>query len=75
MSSPHGPYGLGYTRDTVAMTKGCNDASRSETSKIARFGLFSATREHEGGIASNRGSARHGEPVPEPWTPRPSHCG
>ena len=75
MSSPHGPYELGYTRDTMAMTKGYNDASRSETQKIVKFGLFSETREHEGGIASNRGSARHGEFVPEPWTPCPSHCG
>ncbi len=37
-----------------------------------QFGLFSATREHEGGITSNRGSARHGEFVPEPCTHRPS---
>jgi hypothetical protein len=29
--------------------------------KSSQFGLFSATREHEGGITSNRGSARHGE--------------
>ena len=75
MSSPHGPYKLGYTRDTMAMTIGCNDASRSETRKIVKYGLFSATREHEDGIASNRESACHGEFVPEPWTPCPSHCG
>jgi len=43
--------------------------------KLSWSGLFSATREHEVGIASNRGSARHGEFVPEPWTPCPSHCG
>jgi len=34
MSSPHGPNGLGYTRDTVAMTKESNDASRSKILKI-----------------------------------------
>lgn len=39
---------------------------------LPQFRLFSATREHEAGITSNRGSARHGESVPEPCTPRPS---
>ena len=39
----------------------------------SQFGLFSATREHEVGIASNRGSARYGEYVPGPCTHRPSH--
>ena len=36
------------------------------------FRLISAIRDHEGGITSNRESARHGEFVPEPCTPRPS---
>ena len=40
--------------------------------KLSHFRLFSATREHEDGITSNRGSARHGEIVPGPCTPRPS---
>ena len=40
--------------------------------KLSYFGLFSATREHEVGITSNRGSARHGEIVPGSCTPRPS---
>ncbi len=39
------------------------------------FGLQSATRLHEVGIASNRGSARRGESVPGPCTHRPSHHG
>ncbi len=39
----------------------------------SQFGLESATRLHEVGIASNRGSARHGEYVPGPCTHRPSH--
>lgn len=43
--------------------------------KVATFRLFSATREHEVGIASNRRSARYGEYVNKPWTPRPSHSG
>ncbi len=39
---------------------------------VAQFGLQAATRLHEAGIASNRGSAYHGEYVPEPCTHRPS---
>ncbi len=39
----------------------------------SQFGLQSATRLHEAGIASNRGSARRGEYVPGPCTHRPSH--
>ena len=40
-----------------------------------QFGLESATRLHEGGIASNRASARRGEYVPGPCTHRPSSHG
>ena len=43
--------------------------------RSSQYRLFSATREHEGGITSNRGSACHGESVPEPCTPRPSRSG
>ena len=43
--------------------------------RSSQYGLFSATREHEEGITSNRGSACHGEFVPEPCTPRPSRPG
>src|SRR4030067_779858 len=39
----------------------------------SQFRLESATRLHEGGIASNRGSACRGEYVPGPCTHRPSH--
>ncbi len=39
----------------------------------SQFGLESATRLHEVGIASNRRSARYGEYVPGPCTHRPSH--
>ena len=41
--------------------------------KWSQFGLQAATRLHEVGIASNRGSACHGEYVPGPCTHRPSH--
>ncbi len=43
--------------------------------KVSQFGLQSATRLHEVGIASNRRSACYGEYVPGPCTHRPSHHG
>ena len=43
--------------------------------KMSQFGLKSATRLHEVGIASNRGSACRGEYVPGPCTHRPSNHG
>ncbi len=72
-SSPHGLYVQGYTRATMGCTKGCQPARVSQSQKAVRFGLESATRLHEAGIASNRGSACHGEYVPGPCTHRPSH--
>ena len=39
----------------------------------SQFGLESATRLHEVGIASNRASEWYGEYVPGPCTHRPSH--
>ena len=53
-------------------------AKRSrEAERIAKsrsqYGLESATRLHEVGIASNRASAWRGEYVPGPCTHRPSH--
>ena len=39
----------------------------------SQYGLGSATRPHEVGIASNRASAWRGEYVPGPCTHRPSH--
>ncbi len=75
-SSPHGPYGLGYTRATMAVTEGSEGVTWSESQKKpSQFGLFSATREHEVGIASNRRSACYGEYVPGPCTHRPSYHG
>ena len=41
--------------------------------KWSQFGLQSATRLHEAGIASNRGSECRGEYVLGPCTHRPSH--
>lgn len=57
-SSHHGPYVLGYTRATMGVTEGSEAARCSESQKgVLKFGLQSATRLHEGGIASNRRSA------------------
>ena len=39
----------------------------------SQFGLEAETRLHEGGVASNRESAHHGEYVPGSCTHRPSH--
>ena len=35
-SSPHDPYELGYTRATMAITKGGKDASRSKSIKMVQ---------------------------------------
>jgi len=37
-SSPHGPYGLGYTRATMVITIGCNNVNWSKTFKITAVG-------------------------------------
>ena len=75
-SSHHGPYDQGYTRATMAHTKRSDLARASGPHKVRRqSGLESATRLHEVGIASNRGSECHGEYVPGPCTHRPSHHG
>ncbi len=34
-SSPHAPYGLGYTHDTMARTKGCQTARWSQSQKTS----------------------------------------
>ncbi len=75
-SSPHGPYALGCTRATMAGTEGCQTVRWSKSQKAGpMFGLQSATRLHEVGIASNRESAGRGEYVPGPCTHRPSRHG
>ena len=56
-----------------------NEQRTCESKQISKnqsqFGLHSATRVHEVGIASNRRSARCGEYVPGSCTHRPSHHG
>ena len=75
-SSPHGPYGPGYTRNTMAVTERCEGVkSGANLEKQSQFGLFSATRRHEDGIASNRRSACCGEYVLGSCTHCPSNHG
>ena len=73
-SSHHGPYGQGYTRATMYRGKQYREVERTPQS-VPQFGLESATRLHEVGIASNRESECRGEYVPGPCTHRPSHHG
>ncbi len=69
-SNHHALYDLGYTRTTMALNKEKQDREGEQNSETtSQFGLQAATRLHEVGIASNRGSACHGEYVPE----GPSH--
>jgi hypothetical protein len=72
-SNPHAPYVLGYTRATMACTTGSEGDPEPILQSRSQFGLQAATRLHEAGIASNRGSACRGEYVPGPCTHRPSH--
>ncbi len=73
-SSQHGPDILGDTHATMAATMGCQPARGSQSQQTrSQFGLQAATRLHEAGVASNRGSAHHGESVPGSCTHRPSH--
>ena len=72
-SNHHALYDLGYTRTTMALNKEKQDREVEQNSETtSQFGLQAATRLHEVGIASNRGSACHGEYVPGPCTHRPS---
>ena len=58
------------------VNKGKRESDLKRNSKItSQFGLQSATRLHEAGIASNRGSECRGEYVPGSCTHRPSHHG
>ena len=75
-SNHHAPYDLGYTRATMASDKEKRAREGKQISKtVSQFGLQAATRLHEAGIASNRGSACRGEYVPGSCTHRPSHHG
>ena len=67
------PYALGNTRVTMVSNNGLQVREDKLIPEIwPQFGLQAETRLHEAGIASNRGSERHGEYVLEPCTHRPS---
>ena len=73
-SNHHAPYGLGYTRATMVRDRGQRTSDSKRIPKNwPQFGLQAATRLHEAGVASNRGSACRGECVPGSCTHRPSH--
>ena len=73
-SNHHALYDLGYTRTTMALNKEKQDREVEQNSETtSQFGLQAATRLHEAGVASNRGSECRGECVPGPCTHRPSH--
>ena len=75
-SNHHAPYDLGLTRTTMAVNRGKQYREVEQNSKTtSQFGLQSATRLHEAGIASNRESECRGEYVPGSCTHRPSHHG
>ena len=49
-SSHHAPYGLGYTRTTMALNRGKRRSDPEQTPKTeSQFGLQAATRLHEAG--------------------------
>ena len=72
-SNHHAPYDLGYTRATMDSAKVASREGGANPIKLFSVDCRLATRLHEAGIASNRGSACHGEYVPGPCTHRPSH--
>ena len=75
-SNHHALYDLGYTRTTMAFNKEKQDREVEQNSKTtSQFRLQAATRLHEAGIASNRGSECRGEYVPGSCTHRPSNNG
>ncbi len=73
MSSQHGPYTLGHTHTTMAKNNGQQHGNVKQIPEISpQFRLRAATRPHEVGIGSNRGSASRGEYVLGACTHRPS---
>ena len=74
MSSHHAPYVLGYTRATLAGTKGCKPARGSESQKTgpgSDWRLKLASMKAELLVIADQQC--RGEYVPGPCTHRPSH--
>ena len=75
-SSPHGPYAQGYTRATMASTKGSNTVTWSKSHKACLStdsGLQFARLKLESLVIADQQC--RGEYVPEPCTHRPSSHG
>ena len=75
-SSPHAPYVQGYTRATLAGTKGCDTVRWSESQKAglgSDWRLKLASMKAELLVIANQ--QRRGEYVPGPCTHRPSRHG
>jgi hypothetical protein len=75
-SSHHGLYGQGYTRATMAGTKGCQRASGSQSQKAGRSpdrSLQLDSVKSESLVIANQHC--RGEYVPGSCTHRPSHHG
>ena len=76
MSSHHAPYALGYTRATLAGTKGCKPARGSESQKTglgSDWRLKLASMKPELLVIADQQC--RGEYVPGSCTHRPSHHG
>ena len=75
-SSPHAPYVQGYTRATLAGTKGCKPVRGSESQKAgpgSDWRLKLASMKAELLVIADQHC--RGEYVPGPCTHRPSHHG
>ena len=72
-SGQHGAYAVGHTHPTMTKNNGTQGGDAKQISEISpQLGLESATRLHERGIGSNRGSAGRGEYVLGSCPHRPS---
>ncbi len=75
-SSPHGPYGQGYTRTTMVGTEGCEAARWSQSQKADPSPDRSLQLDFvKSGSLVIADQLRRGEYVPGPCTHRPSHHG
>ena len=76
MSNHHGPYGQGYTRATMALTKGCDLVTGSQSQKqrlSSDWGLQLDLMKSESLVIVDQQC--YGEYVPGPCTHRPSSHG
>ena len=75
-SSPHGPYGQGFTRNTMVGTEGCQPARGSQSQKADRSPDCSLQLDYmKSESLVNADQLRCVECVPGSCTHRPSHHG